>query len=242
MQLNANKACSTESPANYPQPSTSSGIRDNGRCSLRSLLRMSASRLLIDIVHFIHLIGSPPRPIYVLDSDDESLPESSSKTPNGTSKTNTAKLPITGSHDSSGVDDDQPNEVRYTRRKRRHSTNYSHRNHSSHSSSHRSNNSSPSASSPTSVEHSTTSQSNFYRKHSSLESSSSSSAATTTSTASSLSSSSSSSSSSSDADVDDDALVSSNTVKKNRSRLIIRSHRYNKRTRRNGHINKTNHK
>lgn len=92
--------------------------------------------------------GSLYRVIQVPDSDDEPTPSNSPTTQRPVDG-NAEPPKLNGSNGStiysSGVDDNQPNEVRHSRRKRNHSLtkiNYHYRNYSSHSSSRRSNSSS----------------------------------------------------------------------------------------------------
>lgn len=139
-----------DSSANFPIPSTSTGITGNGnldiitrrRCILMTLTSFNRFQILF------YCVGANFRIVQTPDSDDEPTPDSSPISQNvqapATKVNGVHHTTSTAPAYSSGVDDDQPSE-RNSRRKRNHSlttTNYHFTNYSSHSSSRLSNSSS----------------------------------------------------------------------------------------------------
>lgn len=129
-----------------PIPSTSTGITGNSKFYWWIVC---INAMTNKWYFFFILLGALFRIVQAPDSDDEPSPENSPALHNvnhsvpiklnGTNSTNLAQAY------SSGVDDDQPNEIRHSRRKRNHSlttNNYHFTNYSSHSSSRLSNSSS----------------------------------------------------------------------------------------------------
>lgn len=136
----------SQSPTRFPIPSTSTGITGNGNSSptpFSSLLQMTRT-------HFF-IAGTLFRIAQTPDSDDDPTPQNSPPLSRA-APVNTVPIKMNGGHIlksatttdaaavaySSGVDDEQPNEIRHSRRKRNHSlTNSFHYagNLSSHSSS-----------------------------------------------------------------------------------------------------------